>query len=335
MDRVEIAGLSVAEPLARFLEAEVFPSAGVARQDFWSGYAAILRDLGPRLKDAARRARRAAGQDRRLPRARRGQPLDQAHYLGFLREIGYLLPEAEAGTVSTANVDDEIARQAGPQLVVPMSNARYALNAANARWGSLYDALYGTDAIPHERGRRAGSGYNEARGALVIAKAKAFLDAAVPLAGASYTDLAGLAIVGRRSRPTLKDGRTVGLATPDAFVGHTGDAAAPEGRAAAPQRPRRRAGLRPLDPGRPHRPGGPRRRGARIRRLHHHGHGGLGRGRRRRRQGGPLPQLARPRGGHAVGLLPEGGQHRRAPHERRPHLHGAGRRAPSRCRAAR
>ncbi|WP_237476722.1 malate synthase G [Lichenibacterium dinghuense] len=227
MDRVEIAGLSVAEPLARFLETEVFPGAGVASRDFWSGYAAILRDLGPRLKELLAKRDDLQARIDDYHRSRRGQPLDQAHYMRFLREIGYLLPEAEAGTVSTSNVDPEIAGMAGPQLVVPMSNARYALNAANARWGSLYDALYGTDAIPHGKGAPA-KGYDEARGALVIAKAKAFLDGAVPLAGASWTDLVGLKVAGGRVEAELKGGRTVGLAKPDAFVGHTGDASQPK-----------------------------------------------------------------------------------------------------------
>ena len=229
MDWVEIAGLSVAEPMARFLETEVFPGAGVAKQDFWTGYAALLRDLGPRLKAllATRDALQAKIDD--YHRSRRGQPLDQPHYLGFLREIGYLLPEAEAGTVSTTGVDAEIAGMAGPQLVVPMSNARYALNAANARWGSLYDALYGTDSVPYEGDAAVTDrGYNEVRGALVIAKAKAFLDSAVPLAGASYADLAGLTVAGGKVKARLKDGRTVALATPAAFVGHTGDASAPK-----------------------------------------------------------------------------------------------------------
>ncbi len=227
MDRVEIAGLSVAEPLARFLETEVFPGAGVASRDFWAGYADLLRDLGPRLKGLLARRDELQAKIDGYHRSRRGQPLDQPHYLGFLREIGYLLPEAEAGTVSTTNVDPEIAGMAGPQLVVPMSNARYALNAANARWGSLYDALYGTDAIPHGEGTPK-KGYDEARGALVIAKAKAFLDSAVPLDGASYADLAGLAVAGGEVKAKLADGRTVGLAKPGAFVGHTGDASEPK-----------------------------------------------------------------------------------------------------------
>ncbi len=229
MDRVEIAGLSVAEPLARFLETEVLSGAGVAKQDFWAGYAALLRDLGPRLTAllATRDELQAKIDD--YHRSRRGRPLDQPHYLSFLREIGYLLPEADAGTVSTSNVDPEIAGMAGPQLVVPMSNARYALNAANARWGSLYDALYGTDAVSHEGDAAiTGRGYNEARGALVIAKAKAFLDSAVPLAGASYAELAGLAIAGGAVVATLKDGRSLGLANPAALVGYTGDVAEPK-----------------------------------------------------------------------------------------------------------
>ncbi|MGI3903719.1 MAG: malate synthase G, partial [Janthinobacterium lividum] len=229
MDRIEIAGLSVAAPLQHFLEGEVFSRAGVASATFWSGYAALLRDLGPRL--ATLLARRDELQSRidAYHKARRGQPQDQTHYLGFLREIGYLLPDAPAGSVSTGNVDPEIATMAGPQLVVPMSNARYALNAANARWGSLYDALYGTDAVPHEGDIAVTSkGYNEARGAAVIVRAKAFLDSAVPLAGASYTDLVGLGIVSGRFEARLQDGRIVGLASPAAFVGYTGESAEPK-----------------------------------------------------------------------------------------------------------
>ena len=229
MDRIEIAGVSVAEPLERFLEAEVFAGAGVTAEAFWSGYACLLRDLGPRLKELLAHRDALQAKIDGYHRARRGQPHDGAHYLGFLREIGYLLPEAEAGTVSTAGVDPEIATMAGPQLVVPMSNARYALNAANARWGSLYDALYGTDAVSHEgEAGVTGHGYNEARGALVIAKAKAFLDSAVPLDGASWTDLVGLKIAGGEVEAALKDGRSVGLKAPGALVGHTGDAAEPK-----------------------------------------------------------------------------------------------------------
>ena len=228
MDRIEIAGLSIAAPLQDFLAGEVFPGAGVTAQDFWAGYAALLAELGPRLQTLLAKRDDLQARIDAYHAARRGQPLDQAHYMGFLREIGYLLPEAPAGEVSTRGVDDEIARQAGPQLVVPMSNARYALNAANARWGSLYDALYGTDAVPHE-GEAAvtGKGYNAARGAQVIARAKAFLDGAVPLAGGSWTDVAGLAVVAGGVAATLKDGRTAGLASGTTLVGHAGEASAP------------------------------------------------------------------------------------------------------------
>ena len=228
MDRVDVAGLSIAGPLQRFLDGEVFPGAGVSSEGFWAGYAALLRDLGPRLRALLLTRDELQAKIDAYHRARRGQPLDPGHYLGFLREIGYLLGPAPGAGINTEDVDDEIAHQAGPQLVVPLSNARYALNAANARWGSLYDALYGTDAVPDEgEAARGAKGYNAARGALVIARAKAFLDGAVPLAGASYADLAGLAVEGGAVRATLADGRSTGLAAPEGFLGYAGEAAAP------------------------------------------------------------------------------------------------------------
>ena len=229
MDRVDVAGLSIAEPLQRFLETEVFPGAGVTSDVFWSGYADLLHDLGPRLEMLLADRDDLQSKIDHYHKSRRGQPIDPAHYLGFLREIGYLAAEAPARSVSTAGVDDEIARMAGPQLVVPMSNARYALNAANARWGSLYDALYGTDAIADDgAAARGGKGYNKVRGMAVIAKAKAFLDEAVPLAGASYTDLVGLAVVDGAVRATLTGGGTAALAAPEALVGSTGPDEAPK-----------------------------------------------------------------------------------------------------------
>lgn len=229
MARTEIAGLSVAEPLARFLDAEVFPKTGVTAEDFWSGYAGILRDLEPRVKKLLTERDNIQAKIDDYHRSHRGQPLDQVHYMNFLREIGYILPETEGGKVSTANVDPEIAELAGPQLVVPMSIARYALNAANARWGSLYDALYGTDVIPQEGDAAIkGTDFNEARGALVVARAKAFLDSAVPLNGGSYTDLTSLSVTGGKIEAKLKDGRKVGLAKPEAFVGYTGETGEPK-----------------------------------------------------------------------------------------------------------
>jgi len=228
MDRVDVAGLSIAGPLQHFLDAEVFPGAGVPSERFWSGYAEILRDLGPRLRQLLSVRDGLQAEIDRYHKTRKGKPIDQEHYLGFLREIGYLLGEAPKRVVSTAAVDAEIARQAGPQLVVPMSNARYALNAVNARWGSLYDALYGTDAIPDEGdAARGGTGYNPVRGVKVIARAKAFLDGAVPLAGASYTDLVGVVIRDGKLAARLGDGRAAGLADPKALVGYTGAPEAP------------------------------------------------------------------------------------------------------------
>ena len=173
MDFVTAGGLRVARRLYDFVNAEAIPGTGVDAGAFWQGFGALVGDLGAAQQGAARQARRAAGADRRLaPRAARQAGRADA-YAEFLREIGYLQPEPPDFAIATANVDPEIASIAGPQLVVPVTNARYALNAANARWGSLYDALYGTDAIPEDGGATRGRGYNQSRGARVIAKARA------------------------------------------------------------------------------------------------------------------------------------------------------------------
>ena len=225
MDRVEIEGLRIASALAAFVAEEAAPGTGIDPVAFWKGFAAILRELGPR--NAALLAKRDALQARidAWHTARRGLPHDAAAYEAFLREIGYLLPPPAPFTVRTAHVDAEIARVPGPQLVVPVSNARYALNAANARWGSLYDALYGTDALlPVDPDA---TGYDPARGAHVIAKARAVLDQAAPLASGSHADAAGYAIAGGALAVTLKSGATTGLRDPAQCVGYAGDPAAP------------------------------------------------------------------------------------------------------------
>ena len=185
---VDRAGLKVAETLARFVEARALPGTGLAADAFWRGTADIYARLAPEnarllaMRDTLQ-ARIDAWHD-----ARAGQPIDQTKYQAFLREIGYLVDEPEAFAVSPENVDAEVATLAGPQLVVPILNARFMLNAANARWGSLYDALYGTDALA---GTAKPGGYDAERGRQVIAWAKAFLDRAVPLAEGSWADWAG------------------------------------------------------------------------------------------------------------------------------------------------
>ncbi len=227
MDRVDAAGLKIARSLHDFVSAEAIPGTGVDPAAFWAGFAALLRTLGPRC--AALLAKRDSLQSviDTWHKERRGKPFDQDAYLNFLRGIGYLVEEPADFAVATQYVDPEIATIAGPQLVVPVTNARYALNAANARWGSLYDALYGTDAIPEDGGATRGDGFNKIRGDRVVAKARAILDDAVPLAAGSHADATAYACLNGALRVTLKDGTQTGLKQPAAFVGYSGDDTAP------------------------------------------------------------------------------------------------------------
>ncbi|WP_426957163.1 malate synthase G [Muricoccus radiodurans] len=219
------SGMVVAPVLRRFIEEEAIPGTGVDPARFWAAMEATLRDLGPR--NASLLADRDRLQERidAWHRANPARPVDVETYEAFLRGIGYLLDPPAPFQVTTENVDDEIATMAGPQLVVPVNNARYALNAANARWGSLYDALYGTDAIPGERK----PGYDPARGAQVIARARQVLDQAAPLAEGSHADAEGYRLTGGALRVALKGGRETGLRDPFGFRGFTGDAANPTG----------------------------------------------------------------------------------------------------------
>ena len=228
MERVEAGGLQVARVLHDFVVNEAVRGTGLTGAQFWTGFAVLLRDLAPRNRTLLDRRDTLQARIDAWHVAHRAQKFDQAAYEAFLREIGYLQPEPDAFTVSTANVDAEITSIAGPQLVVPISNARYALNAANARWGSLYDALYGTDAIPETPGAERGRGYNSARGAQVIAYARRFLDETAPLTGGSYADATGYAVEDASLAVHTASGK-LHLADPAQFAGYQGDASAPTG----------------------------------------------------------------------------------------------------------
>jgi len=225
--RTTVHGLQVATELYRFIEDKVLPGTGIDSARFWAGFDAIVNDLAP--KNAALLAERdriQADMDA-WHTSNPGPIADMAAYKAHLEKIGYLVPVPGDVKATTANVDAELALQAGPQLVVPILNARYALNAANARWGSLYDALYGTDAIPEDGGADKGKGYNPVRGAKVIAWARNFLDQAAPLEGASHKEATGYAVANGQLVVTLNGGKTTGLQNPDQLVGFQGDAAAP------------------------------------------------------------------------------------------------------------
>jgi malate synthase len=220
--------MTIAPVFRQFVENELLPAIGISAGDFWPGLEAIITDLTP-LNRALLEKRAAIQQAlNEWHTARKGQAWDHDAYAAFLREIGYLVPEGEPFAVETANVDREIAEVAGPQLVVPVSNARFAINAANARWGSLYDALYGTDAISEEHGQERGGKYNPVRGAAVIRFATEFLDATLPLDGVSHADVNAYGIDpgdgGDAFVASTSNGEAVALQHPDQFAGHRRDA---------------------------------------------------------------------------------------------------------------
>ena len=226
-DRTTAHRLQVATPLYRFTEDRVLPGTGITSAAFWAGFDAIVADLAP--KNAALLAERDRLQSEldAWHRANPGPITKPAAYRKFLEQIGYLVPEPKKFKVTTKNVDAELALQAGPQLVVPITNARYALNAANARWGSLYDALYGTDVLSEADGCEKGSGYNPKRGAKVIEYARYVLDRCVPLKKGSHIDSTAYRVVDNNLAVTLKNGTTVGLKNPAQFVGFQGETDAP------------------------------------------------------------------------------------------------------------
>ncbi|MCV2351371.1 malate synthase G [Paucibacter sp. Y2R2-4] len=224
--RTTVHSLQVATPLYRFIEDRVLPGTGVASAAFWAGFDAIVRDLAPKnIALLAERDRLQTEMDA-WHRAHPGPITDMPAYRAHLENIGYLVPPPGAVQISTSNVDAELAVQAGPQLVVPILNARYALNAANARWGSLYDALYGTDAIPETDGAEKAGRYNPVRGAKVIAYARQVLDQAAPLAQGSHKDATGYRVEAGRL-VVAQGSNSTGLADPAQFIGYQGEASAP------------------------------------------------------------------------------------------------------------
>ena len=220
------AGLRVAPQLIEFVETEALPGSGIEAEAFWAGVSELIAEFTPEnralLATRDELQARIDGYHREHP----GQP-DPAHYRAFLTEIGYLVPPPGPFRASTANVDTEIAEQAGPQLVVPLLNARFAVNAANARWGSLYDALYGTDALPEAPGAERGASYNPVRGALAIARGRELLDEAAPLATGSHRDATAYRVADGGLTIVLADGAETALADPAGFAGYTGDPASP------------------------------------------------------------------------------------------------------------
>lgn len=222
-NKVEVGGLKINEALYRLVQNEIAPGTGVEADAFWVSLGKIVKDLGPKNRKLLEKRNSLQKQIDGWCLARRGQPIDRDEYKAFLTEVGYLVAEGKDFQVSTADVDDEIARISGPQLVVPLDNPRYALNAANARWGSLYDALYGTNVIPEQDGAEKGESYNPRRGAKVIAQAEAFLDQVIGLDRGKFSDVTRFFLKeshGRRQLvATLRDGGDVGLADPEKFAG--------------------------------------------------------------------------------------------------------------------
>lgn len=224
--RHTLSGLQVAQPLADFVANAASIGTDVTPEQFWEAAASVLKAFKQRNRDLLKKRDALQAQIDDWHRARRGQQHDAAAYKSFLQDIGYLVPEGPNFSIETNNIDPEIAQIAGPQLVVPVKNARFAVNAANARWGSLYDAFYGTDIIPQEGDMAPVGAYNPVRGAEVIRRAKAFLDEIFPLKGVNHADVDGYAVVDGQLQAT-SNGAGYGLQHPEKFVGFNGTPEAP------------------------------------------------------------------------------------------------------------
>ena len=225
--RIQQGGLQVAEEIFDLVANELTPGTGVTVAHFWASFEEIINDLAPKNRELLQVRKNLQDQIDAWHDQRAGEAIDQAEYKVFLQEIGYLVKEGRDFQIETGNVDPEIALMAGPQLVVPVMNARFALNAANARWGSLYDALYGSDVIPEDGGAGKAGAYNPVRGSRVIAFARGVLDKAAPLAAGSHADSTAYRIDNGVLKISLSDGTCVALTDPEQFVGYTGSAENP------------------------------------------------------------------------------------------------------------
>lgn len=223
----KVGNLQVAEELYAFINSEALPNSGVSEDQFWNGLETLIQELAPKNKALLEKRAKLQREISSWHKENKENFSFEA-YKAFLQEIGYLEPEVEDFTITTDKVDNEIANQAGPQLVVPVNNARYAINAANARWGSLYDALYGTDAISEENGAEKGNSYNPVRGEQVITYAKQFLDAAAPLAEGSHKEVIGYAISDSKLSVTLNNGNKTTLKDKTKLIGFKGVEEKPE-----------------------------------------------------------------------------------------------------------
>lgn len=219
-DRTQVHSLQIATVLKNFVDQEALPGTGVDADAFWKGLDALINDLAPENKALLAERDRIQAKMDEWYRQHPGKIADMQAYKAYLKEIGYLKDAPDTVQVNTSNVDYEITNQAGPQLVVPITNARYALNAANARWGSLYDALYGTDALSEDDGATRDGGYNPKRGEKVIAFARDFLDQTIPLQSGSHKDATAYTAENGTLSVTLADGSKTTLADADLYLGH-------------------------------------------------------------------------------------------------------------------
>lgn len=226
--RISCQRLQVAEVLHQFIEQEALPGTGISSEAFWAGFDKLVHDLAPKNRALLAERDRLQVELDKWHTANPGPITDMPAYKSFLSSIGYLKEAPANVKVNTTNVDTEITEQGGPQLVVPIMNARYALNAVNARWGSLYDALYGTNAIPDTDGAQRGGGYNAVRGAKVIAFGRQFLNDTIPLAQGSHDQATSYTIADGALRVTLENGGTTGLKDASTLLGYRGQPDAPE-----------------------------------------------------------------------------------------------------------